>query len=438
MTSKIYIEKQPTFSGNSTIMYCSFALLYVAQGIPEGIILGSIPAWLAMNGKEPSQIGYYVSLILIPFTWKIVFAPIVERFTFLPMGRRRFWIILGQIGLTLSFIGFSLITNPLNNIMWLVILGFCLCTFTVFQDIATDSLVIDTVPANKYARVNGVMWGAKIISSATSLAIGTWLINEHGFFVANIFFATIVGIITLITILIRENNGEKLLPWTSGNSTLKSASTESNNWTTILKAIYKVFKLPNSLILVLISFITLLSISYIRTLLPIFTIQELKWSNSSYSQIYAVISLSSGIIGMFFGGYLFDKFGKIKILRICLTILIILTLIMVFSKDYWDTRSFIVTFIAISNLTTSLIIIGISALAMQHSWKKISALQFSLFAAINNLGASAGSALIGSVKGNLSWQYSILCFPVLVTIVLFLTIFLNTKKHLEQLDALDK
>jgi hypothetical protein len=36
----------PTLSEHTFLRYFSFAILYVAQGIPEGITLFGIPAWM--------------------------------------------------------------------------------------------------------------------------------------------------------------------------------------------------------------------------------------------------------------------------------------------------------------------------------------------------------------------------------------------------------
>src|SRR5687768_5957117 len=93
----------PALSENRFLRYISFATLYVGQGVPEGMTIFGIPAWMAMNDKTPAEIGAYSAIIFIPFSFKIVVAPLIERFTFLPMGRRRPWIIFGQFGLAVSF-----------------------------------------------------------------------------------------------------------------------------------------------------------------------------------------------------------------------------------------------------------------------------------------------------------------------------------------------
>ncbi|MEO6290242.1 MAG: hypothetical protein ABIO76_09990, partial [Ginsengibacter sp.] len=89
----------PALSENSFLRYFNFISLYVAQGIPEGMAFFGIPAWMAMNGKTPGEIGSFVAMVGLPWSFKIIVAPMMDRFTYLPMGRRRPWVLFGQLGL---------------------------------------------------------------------------------------------------------------------------------------------------------------------------------------------------------------------------------------------------------------------------------------------------------------------------------------------------
>ena len=116
-----------------------------------------------MNGKGPVEIGSYVAVVKIPWSLKIINAPIMDRFTYLAMGRRRPWILFGQLGLILSFLSMSLITDPLNNLSALMIMGFIVSFFEVSQDIAVDGMAIEILPVDQQARANGLMWGSKTL-----------------------------------------------------------------------------------------------------------------------------------------------------------------------------------------------------------------------------------------------------------------------------------
>lgn len=155
----------PALTENTFLRYLSFAILYVAQGIPEGMAYFCIPAWMAMNEKSALEIGAYLGVIGVPWSFKIFIAPFMDRFTFLPMGRRRPWVIVGQLGLIVSFITMAFVPDPLNQLKLLMLTGFLLGFFGAFQDVAVDGMAIDIVPVHQQARANGLMWGPKPLAN---------------------------------------------------------------------------------------------------------------------------------------------------------------------------------------------------------------------------------------------------------------------------------
>ena len=121
----------------------------------------------------------------------------------------------------------------------------------------------------------------------------------------------IVCLIMIVPATLRERPGEKLFPWTRGTTSPEARKMQITNWSGIFRSLYKVFTLRNSLLFAIIAFITQGSFNYIDTLLPIFTVQELGWTNLAYSQFYATATLVGGVSGMLIGGLLIDRFGKI-------------------------------------------------------------------------------------------------------------------------------
>ena len=427
----------PALSELAVLRYFSFAVLYVAQGIPEGMTLFAVPAWMAAHGKTAADIGTYSAIIFIPFSFKILAAPVMERFTFLPMGRRRPWIILGQSGIAATLMAMSLLADPLGNLTSLIVAGFCLSTFITFQDIATDALVIDIVPLSQQARANGFMWGAKIVGTAASLALGTWLLNRYGFFAATFCLSLAVVLIMFVPLLLRERPGERLLPWTSGAASADAARLQLGNFRSIFTSLFRALKLPDSIVLIVSLFSMLTALAFMRTLFPIFTIQALGWSNQGYSSAFAATSLAGGILGMLAGGWLVDRFGKIRMLSTYLTALIVLTVVLAFSEKMWNQPYLIEGYMLVFNTLFTFAAIALFATAMQCCWKRISALQFTLFMAIYNLGQTVGAALIGPLRANLSWPYTLLSFSALAAVALVVIQFLDTRRHLVSVEVLE-
>ncbi|MFL1012940.1 MFS transporter [Flavisericum labens] len=222
-------------SENSFLRYFNFSALYLAQGAPEGITFYAIPAWLAMNGKTPAEIASFVAVIGIPWSLKLFIAPLMDRFTILSMGRKRPWVIFGQLGLIISFLAIGLVPDPLNNLSGLMMAGFFISFFGAFQDVATDGMAVEIVPNNEKARANGLMWGSKTIGVSITLVVGTSLINLLGFSTAIPFLSLAFAFFILVPICFRERPGEKLMPWTKGKPSADAEKIQLHSWKKIFK-----------------------------------------------------------------------------------------------------------------------------------------------------------------------------------------------------------
>lgn len=392
---------------------------------------------MAMNGVSATEIGVFIAISTLPWSFKIIAAPVMDRFTFLAMGRRRPWIIFGQFGLLISFFSMAFIPDPLHNISLLTTVGFIINLFSIFQDIAVDGLAIDIVPENQQARANGLMWGSKALGKAATVAVAIYFINTYGFFTAISLLSLVILVIMIIPIILKERPGEKIMPWARGTIAGINEDIQLHSWKAILKSLYQVFFLPVSLIMGVAVFGFSIGRGLIDTLLPVFTVQELGWDDTGYSQVFATANLVSGLLGMFVAGALIDFFGKIRMLTIYLSLIIILIAGMAFLKVYWAQDVFITGFILGFYILETFITIAVFATAMQLCWKRISATQFTLFMAISNLGHSLGSALLGPLKEFLHWEYVILSFILFALIMLVIVRFIHFDKHLARVNRLE-
>jgi PAT family beta-lactamase induction signal transducer AmpG len=427
----------PVLSTHTFFRYFSFAILYVAQGIPEGITYFAIPAWMAMNGKTPGEIGAFVGVLGIPWSFKFVIAPLMDRFTFLPMGRKRLWVLFGQLGLVASFLMLGLVQDPLNNLSVLMMGGFMVSFFGAFQDVATDGMAVDIIPVHEQARANGLMWGAKIMGISGSLFAGTWLINHYGLREATIALSVLVAFIMLVPLLIRERPGEKILPWSKGVASPEAEGMQLDSFAKIFKSLFKVFFLPSSLFMGISFFLFNIGIALLEATLPVFTIQEIGWTNEKYSQLFSTTSLISGLLGIIAGGALADFFGKRRMLSVYLFLFAGVMIAMALLKVYWGTEHFITGFMGLYYTLYVFVSIASFAIGMQLCWARISATQFTLYMAVSNVGRSVGAALLGPLKEKLPWEHIFLLVAVLTVGSLFFVLIMRMKKHLVSVEDLE-
>ncbi len=427
----------PALSENTFLRYFNFIALYFAQGVPEGMLFFGIPAWMAMNGKSAGEIASFAIACGLPWSFKFIVAPLMDRYTILSMGRKRPWVIFGQLGLMTSFIIMAFLPDPLNNLNLLMVAGFIVSFFGAFQDVATDGMAVDIIPVNEQARANGFMWGSKIIGISASLALGSWLLNKYSFTVSIATLSVLVGLIMLVPIFLRERPNEKIMPWTEGKAFPQNKKLQVNDWRKIFKSLYSVFKLKNSLLLAVIGFIIAGCINYMDILLPIFTVKELGWTDLTYSQVFATTSVIGGISGMLIGGFLVDKFGKKRMLNFYFFAWIASTVALVFMKTFWADTFFINAYMFAYSTLGVFCQIGFFAIAMQCCWKKVSASQFTLYMTISNIGRIAFAALIPPIKDYFSWEITLLAFASFVVLAWILLQFLNIAHQVKNVEHLE-
>ena len=428
----------PALSENKLLRYFNFVALYFAQGIPEGMLALGIPAWMAMNGKTPGEISAFAIIIVLPWSFKFIAAPLMDRYTYLPMGRKRPWVLVGQLGLVLSCINMAFVPDPLNNLNQLMIAAFFVSCFGAFQDIATDGMAVDLIPGDQQAKANGLMWGSKVIGISVSLAACSLILNIYDFKTAMLSVAVAIGIIMLVPAFLRERKGEKLAPWSKGKASSETKNLQLNNWQALFKSLYKVFTLRNSLLIALMLFICQGATKYMGTILPIFTVKELGWTNIEYSNYYASAKLIGGILGMIIGGILIDKYGKKQMINIYFFSFILFISFFSFSTMYWADKNFVFAFMIVQNTIFTLNSIAVFAVAMQCCWKKISSSQFTLYMTIANMGQMAFASFIGPMTDNFNWQISLFVFAGFIAMAWIVLQFVNIDKQIQQVKHLDK
>jgi PAT family beta-lactamase induction signal transducer AmpG len=438
LPKKADLRLKPVLAESPASRYFSFSLLYFAQGVPEGLTFFAIPAWLAMNDVSPMVVGSYLAMVSLPWSLKLILAPVMDRFTIKSMGRKRPWVIFGQIGLVLSFLSLSTLHDPIGNLGMLMGIGFMISFFGCFQDVATDAMAVDIIPLEEQARASGLMWGAKVIGTAVSLAVGTYMINRFGFSNGVLVPAAFTSMLILVPVYFLERNGEKRLPWTKGKASLESLLLQPANMLQIVRDTYRAASRYSSQVLVGIMFLVGFVVAYSNTILPIFTIQELGWTNADYSNLFASACLVGGILGMLIAGALVDFFGKKKMLFIYAVLWMLALGGFLFYQSMWFDNTVASLTVFAMTATETFTTIAIFTMCMAHCWKRVSATQFTLYMTITNIGRSVGSAAAGYAKEYFSWHYTFTISLLILIVIILLVGLLRISRQIAAVDRLER
>ncbi|MEP1471510.1 MAG: AmpG family muropeptide MFS transporter [Halieaceae bacterium] len=189
---------------NRRILICVFTGF--ASGMPLYVLLQLVPAWLRDEGVSLAEIGLF-ALVGIPYTWKFLWAPLMDRWVPPFLGRRRGWMILCQIALLVS-IGLMGAYQPAQSTWLIAWVAVAVAFFSASQDIVLDAYRREILPDAELGLGNSVHVQAYRISSlvpgSLALILADILPWSTVFWITGAFMA--VGII--LTLVIKEPETE--------------------------------------------------------------------------------------------------------------------------------------------------------------------------------------------------------------------------------------
>lgn len=129
-----------------------------ASGMPLFVLINLLAAYLSKSGIDIKVIGAF-SLLTIPYTWKFVWAPFLDRYSFLNIGRRKGWIIISQIFLILSICSMGMF-NPHDHIWSIAVIALLVSFASATQDIVLDAYRREFLPDNELGLGNSIFVNA--------------------------------------------------------------------------------------------------------------------------------------------------------------------------------------------------------------------------------------------------------------------------------------
>ena len=118
------------------------AVLGFASGLPLALTGQALQAWLSTEGVDIATIGF-LSLVGLPYTFKFLWAPLMDRFELWPaLGRRRGWLVLTQLGLAGALWALAAIP-PKGALQVFALLAVVVAFVSASQDVVIDAYRTD-------------------------------------------------------------------------------------------------------------------------------------------------------------------------------------------------------------------------------------------------------------------------------------------------------
>jgi len=202
---------------NRRMLICVFTGF--TSGMPLYVVFQLVPAWLRVEGVGLAEIGFF-TLVQLPYVWKFLWSPVMDRYTLPFLGRRRGWMLVSQLAIMMSIAAMGFL-DPTLSIWTVAYLAAAMAFFSASQDIVLDAyrreLLRDvelglgnTIHVQAY-RLSGLVPGALALILADHMA---W---SSVFIVVALFMLIGVG----LTLFIKEAVSEPSPPKTLVDAVIK-------------------------------------------------------------------------------------------------------------------------------------------------------------------------------------------------------------------------
>ncbi|WP_338244003.1 MFS transporter [Aurantiacibacter hainanensis] len=376
---------------SSRLRLFTLFILYVAQGVPIGLFWTAIPAWMAANGASAADVGSVLALTALPWTLKLVNGFIMDRYTFLAMGRRRAWIVGAQTVMIALLVVCAMVQPGVEDVLLLGLAGFVVNMATTFQDVAVDGLAVDIMEEDERARASGMMFGGQYIGIAAATGITGLAIAIYGPSAAYLLAAAFIGLITVYVLVLRERSGERRLPWSPGEAHVRNREIHLGAWWPILKNTFRSVLLPASLLWLPVLLVRGFHYGIFGAITPMMGANEVGWNEAQITATAGTAQLVAGIIGLTLGGWLGDRFGAKRTTIAFFGLYMAFSASMLAAQPLWGDANTFILFVYGWYALDILITVAALPISMRLCDKRVAATQFTLYMACSNFGISIGA-----------------------------------------------
>ncbi|ENV49358.1 MFS transporter [Acinetobacter junii] len=267
-------------------------VLYLAHALPLYFYNVALPAILRHQGVDLRWIGM-LSLLYIPWAFKFFWAPLIDRFYFKKLGKRKTWLLFTQIALVLGVVALAL-TQFDYGLGVFVIVGLWISTFAATQDIAIDGYTVETFSESEYrlgsmAQSIGVALGSMVGGAAT-----LWLYQLYGWQTALISLAAMTALTMLAIFQIKEkSNAEKISK--QQPSLIRAFKRPEMLWALALIVCYRIVEAP--------------AMAMLNPMLI-----DQKWSLAQIGVLMSVIGAGIGLLAAVSAAFLLKKIAATQLL----------------------------------------------------------------------------------------------------------------------------
>lgn len=358
-----------------------------SSGLPLALSGGTLQAWMTVAGVDLRTIGVF-ALVGLPYTFKFLWSPLMDRFVPPWMGRRRGWMFLTQVSLFLLIAAMAF-GNPASAPWALGATAFLVAFASASQDIVIDAYRTDVLHEPERGLGAAVFVTGYRIAMLVSGALALIFSERIGWRNTYLVMASLMAIGIATTVFGPEPEVRVTPP-----GSLREA---------VAAPFWEFFSRRAAAALLLLIVLYKLGDAYAGTLTTAFLIRGVGFSPTEVGTINKGLGLVSLLFGAMFGGTLMVRLGLYRSLMLFGILQAVSNLsFMVLS---WTGKSYamLVFTVAFENVCGGMGTAAFVALLMALCDHRYTATQYALLSSLAALGRIFVAPTSGYVVESVGW-----------------------------------
>ena len=378
-----------------------------ASGLPLYILIQLVPGWLRTEGVGLAEIGFF-TLVGMPYTWKFLWSPIMDRYTLPFLGRRRGWMLTTQVALIASIATMGLF-DPKLSIWTVAYLAAAVAFFSASQDIVLDAYRRELLPDHELGLGNSIHVQAYRLSGLVPGALALILADHLPWHTVFYIVAGFMLVGVAMTLSIDEPNRDPGAP-----KTIREAIVEP-----FREFVAREGFAPALLVLAFL-FLYKLGDNMATALQTPFFI-DVGFSLTQIGSIAKSASLTAAIVGGLVGGLIMVKVSINRALWLFGVVQIASILGFALLSEIGANPWMLALAVAFEYLGVGLGTAALTAFIARSTNKAFAATQFALFTALAATPRTLANAVTGVIVENIGWtNFFLLCTALAVPGMLLL------------------
>jgi PAT family beta-lactamase induction signal transducer AmpG len=353
-------------------------LLGFSSGLPLALTSGTLQAWMTVSGVDLATIGIF-TLVGIPYTWKFVWAPLMDRYVPPFLGRRRGWIAATQL---LLAVGITIMgaMNPVSMPWALAALALMVAFVSASQDVVFDAYRADVLqPAERGMGAAVSVLGyrlAMLVSGALALILSDQIGWQNTYWLM-----AALMLVAIAATLFGPEPEAQITP-----RTLTEA---------VVEPLREFFARNGAWLLLLLIVLYKLGDAFAGSLTTAFLIRGVDFTPTEVGAINKGMGLVATLVGVVFGGVLMAKLGLFRALLLFGILQALSNLTFMWLAAAGKNYAIMVTAVGFENLAGGMGTAAFVALLMGMCNKRFTASQYALLSAL----AAVGRVYVGPASG---------------------------------------